>query len=236
VAAAAGSLPDLSQVTALSKTFLRDSAELPMDVAVQTKATDAKGKKKRDAHSRVQFLFKGYNGAAQRYSFQASSGLMGLRILHDSSAPNFAVINAFTGLAPHGADPADVIIEPGAADGAFTIRSKPSTDCKDFQMEASSMYPRRYCYSVLFHVTAGEDGKLSVQDFAVDINKLPAPGNVRYLGAAQVRKIHSEGQVQEARLGNDPQPFLIPKHVETTFETDKGTVVVTSDYTLHTGK
>jgi hypothetical protein len=73
-----------------------------------------------------------------------------------------------------------------------------------------------------------------VQNFAVDIEQLPARGNVRYLGEGQVRKIHSDGEVQEARMGNDPRPFLIPKRVTTTIETDRGAIVVTNDYTLHT--
>jgi hypothetical protein len=83
-------------------------------------------------------------------------------------------------------------------------------------------------------VTRDATGKLAVKDFAVDIEQLPAPGKVRYLGEARVRKIHSDGEVQEARMGDDPHPFLIPKRVTTTIETDKGAVVVTNDYTLHT--
>jgi hypothetical protein len=234
VAVAAAQLPDRNQVTALSRTFLRDSTELPMDVAVQTKVTDAKGRKKRDAHSNVQVLFNGYNRQSEGYSFRSKSGFTGFKILHDSLGSNFVVIDAFRRLAPHGTNPADVTIEPGTKDGSFVIRSDAPVDCQGFKMQPHFLYPEHCCYSVIFHVTADPGGKLVVQDFAVDIDKLPAAGNVRYLGLTEVRKIHSDGQVQEASFGGDPHPFLIPKHITTTIETSKGTVVLTSDYALHT--
>jgi hypothetical protein len=66
----------------------------------------------------------------------------------------------------------------------------------------------------------------------VDISELPAPGKMPYLGDVKILKIHSEGEVQEARMTDDPRPFLIPKRVVTTIETDKGTMTVTNAYTL----
>jgi hypothetical protein len=232
-AASAADLPDRGQITALSKTFLRDSAELPMDVLVKTVVTDAKGKKKRDAQSNVQFVFSGYNAATEKYSFRSTAGFMSLRILHDSIAGNFAAINAFSRLTPHGSNPAEMTIEPGEPGGAFIIRSKAAADCHGFSMPAKFLYGEHYCYTTVFRVTRDAAGKLAIQDFAVDIEQFPAPGKVRYLGEVQVRKIHSAGEVQEARMGDDPRPFLIPKRVTTIIETDKGAVVVTNDYTLH---
>ena len=231
--AGAADPPDRNQVTALSRTFLRDSAELPMDVIVQTKVIDGKGRKKRDAHSSVQFLFRGYRAAADQYSFRSTAGFMSLKLLHDSLASNFVVINAFSRIAPHGPNQPEVAIEPGAREGLLGIRSHAATDCQCFKMRPNFLYPEQYCYSVVFRVTEDSGGKLVVQDFAVDIDRLPATGNVRYLGFTEIQKIHSDGQVQEARLGDDPNPFLIPKHITTTIETDKGTVVLTSDYSLH---
>lgn len=108
--AAAADLPDRAQITALSKTFLRDSAELPMDVRVRTMVIDAKGKTKRDAQSKVEFIFRGYNAGTEKYSFRSTAGFMSLRILHDSVAGNFAAINAFSRLTPHGTDPSEVTI------------------------------------------------------------------------------------------------------------------------------
>jgi hypothetical protein len=232
-AAAADDLPERGQITALSKTFLRDSAELPMDVLVKTVVTDAKGKTKRDAHSNVQFVFRGYNAGTEKYSFRSTAGFMSLRILHDSMAGNFAAINAFSRLTPHGSNPAEMTIEHGGSGGFFIVRSEAAADCHGFRMSAKFLYGEQYCYAAVFRVARDTAGKLAIQDFAVDIEQLPAWGNVRYLGEGQVRKLHSDGEVQEARMGDDPHPFLIPKRVTTTIETDKGAVVVINDYTLH---
>jgi hypothetical protein len=232
--AAAADLPDRGQITALSKTFLRDSAELPMDVLVKTVVTDATGKKKRDAQSKVQFVFRGYNAATEKYSFRSTAGFMSMRILHDSLAGNFAAINAFSRLTPHDSNSADLTIEPAGPDGSFIVRSKPAADCHGFTMSAKFLYGENYCYATVFRVARDAAGKLAIQGFAVDIEQFPAPGKVRYLGDVQVRKIHSDGEVQAARMGDDPRPFLIPKRVTTTIETDKGAIVVTNDYSLHT--
>ena len=228
----AADVPNRGEITALARTFLRDSAELPMDVQVQTLVTDAKGKKKRDAHSNVRFFFSGFNAKSERYTFRSTAGFMSLRILHDSLAGNFVAINAFTSLAPQSGKPDGVTIEPGATADTFAIRSQPAADCSRFRMSTKYLYPELFCYSVLFHVTKDGSGKLTIQNFAVDIEKLPVQGKVGYLGDAQIRKIHSTGEVQEAHLGDDPRPFLVPKRVTTTIETDKGSVVVTNDYTL----
>jgi hypothetical protein len=100
-------------------------------------------------------------------------------------------------------------------------------------MPAKYLYGERYCYAAVFRVTCDAAGKLAIQDFAVDIEHLPARGNVRYLGEAQIRKIHSVGEVQEGKMSDDPRPFLITKRVTTAVDTDKGAVVVMNDYTLH---
>jgi hypothetical protein len=218
--ASGADLPDRSQITGLSKTFLRDSAELPTDVAVKTLVVDAKGKKRRDAQSSVQFPFRGYNAQAERYSFRSAAGLMSRRILNDSVAGNFAVINAFTRLTPNGSALASLSIVAGQSEGVFAVRADYASDCHGFRMSSRFLRGEQYCCTAQL-------------DFAVDIGQLPAPGNVRYLGDMEVRRIHSEGTVQEARMGDDPRLFLIPKRVTTTVETGKGTVTVVNGYTLH---
>src|SRR5215831_7731589 len=99
---------------------------------------------------------------------------MSMRFLHDSVASNFAVINAFSRLVPRGEKSSEVPIEPGAAAGLFLIRGPAAADCQGFQMRQDFLYPERYFYSVMFRVTADAGGKLAVQEFAVEIDKLPA--------------------------------------------------------------
>src|SRR5207248_1959916 len=157
----------------------------------------------RDARSNVHFVFRGYNAATEKYSFRSSAGFMSLRILQDSIAGNLAAINAFSRLTPHRSEPADVTIEPGGQGGSFIVRSKADAACSGFHMTSRLPYGEHYCYSAVFRVTRDTAGKLAIQDFSVDIEQLPGPGMVRYLGEVQVRKIHSDGEVQEARMGDD---------------------------------
>jgi hypothetical protein len=118
----------------------------------------------------------------------------------------FAAVNAFSRLPPHGSERAEVTIGPGGPGGSFIVGSMAGMDCSGFRMTSRFLYGEHYCYPAAFRVTRDVTGKLAIQDFAVDIEQLPAAGTVRYLGEAQVRKIHSEGEVQEEHLGDDPRP------------------------------
>ena len=65
--------------------------------------------------------------------------------------------------------------------------------------------------------------------------RVPQQGHVPdlpYLGEGNVRRFHANGELQQVTLPDDPRPFLIPKRVITTVESEKGTIVVTNDYKL----
>jgi hypothetical protein len=223
--------PDRSQMTELSKSFLRDSAELPMDVAVTTVVKDATGKQKRNATSTVRLLFRGYNAQAGRWSFRANSGLMARRILYDSMGGHLAIFDAFTAIAPRPEGELPIVVEVGDAGAPFVVRVT-DPKCAVFEMKGSFPYPNKSCNTSTFDVLRGAAGELGIERFTLDILRLPAAGKVPYLGEATIRKIHTEGEVQLAQLGADTKPFLIPKRVITAIEADRGTLVVTNAYTL----
>lgn len=227
--AQAGEVPDAAPVTALFKMFLRDSAELPMDVLVKTVVTDSKGHQKRNTHATIHLLFKGYSEKGQRFTFTSRAGLWDRRVLHDSVTGDLAVFRAFSGVMPDrdGKQRFDT-----AEDGmAIVVRSK-TEDCNQFEWRSGELYPARDCAGVEFRLERGSDGELSVGRFRLDTQNLPGRGNVRYLGAASVRKYEAEGDVQKAYLPGDPKPFLVPKRVVTTIETDKGKIVVTEEHRM----
>jgi hypothetical protein len=228
VALFAQTAPSREQITALSKTFLRDSAELPMDVAVTAVVTDAAGKQKRNAHSTVRFVFHGYNGETGRWNFRSNSGMFSMRILNESVGGSFAFIDAFARLTPQKDNP------PLEVDG-FSARTGPG-DCKQFRMSKRFPYPEDFCYTTEYRLARDASGDLAIERFALDIHGLPAQATVPYLGDVRVLKIHSDGEVQQARMPDDPRPFLIPKRVTTTLETDRGKIVVTNTYTLRLGR
>ena len=217
--------PTRDEITTLSKSFLRDSAELPMDVAVATVVKNAKGKTIRDAHSNVRFLFRGYNAQSGRFSFRAQTGMMSLRILHDSVGGNFAVIDAFALLAPHPDGLTDVAVDGGQGGEPFILRTA-QTDCREFVMSGKHMFPEKRCAKAEFRVRKDAAGALSIERFGFDILNLPAKGKLPYLGEGEVRRFHADGELQQAKLPDDPRPFLIPKRVVTTVEGDKGIIVI----------
>jgi hypothetical protein len=202
-----------------------------MDVAVNTVVKDAAGRQKRNSKSAARFIFRGYNGQSGQWSFRSNSGILSLKILHDSVAGNFAVIDAFTSIAPRPGDPAEMIITGGQPGEPFVIRV-PAKDCHQFEMAWDFPYPKKKCYDATFYARRDASGGLSIERFAVDIGALPAAGKMPYLGDGQIRKIHADGEVQLARLEHDAKPFLIPKRITTTLGSDKGTMVVTNAYTL----
>jgi len=225
---------DRSEITKLSKSFLRDSAELPMTVTVETVVTNANGKKVRNTHSTTELVFRGYNGETGRSSFHLNAGLMSYRIMHDSIAPNFAVLDAFTAIAPGPEGLKDVAVEGGQSGEPFLLRTAPACKDNQFAMSGQFLYPNNRCYATEFRVRREPAGTLALDRFQVDVANLPAAGKIPYLGPATIRKVHAEGELQAALLPDDPRPFLIPKRVTVTVESDRGTAVVTNRYTLKT--
>lgn len=222
---------DRAKVTALSKMLLRDSAELPMQVTVTTSVMDASGKEKRHQTSTVQFVFHGYNQQAQRFSFNTRSGWFNTGALRDSEPGDFAVFEAFSAMVPSKQNESRMKI--AAEDGGgFRIDMPAMTDCRDFEMNPGALYPHKFCPSVQLQVSVDAAGAPSLERFGMDVGNLPAVGRIAYLGAVEVRRIHAEGNTQQALLPGDPQPFFVPKAVVTTIETDKGRVVLSNLYKL----
>jgi hypothetical protein len=227
--AQAGEAPDAAPLKALFKMFLRDSAELPMDVLVKTVVTDSKGHEKRNTQATIHLLFKGYSEKAQRFTFQSQAGLWDRRVMHDSLTGDFAIFRAFSRVMPdqNGKSGFDAV-----EDGVAVVVRSGASDCTGFAWRSGELYPMRDCAAVEFRLRRSAGGELAVEQFRLESRNLPARGNVRYLGPAEVRKYEAEGDVQKAYLPGDPRPFLVPKRVVTTIETDKGRVVVTNEHSM----
>jgi len=231
----AGSGPvDPAQATALFKMFLRDSAELPMDVAVTTVVTDAAGRQKRHVQGTIRLLFHGYSQQRERFSFHASAGLMYRRLLNDSMAAELATFKAFAVVSP-GKDgaPKVQIVQQG---GDLVARN--ADECREQEMHTHGLYLSRGlylqkdCSRAEFLLGRDAAGALEIRRYRLDVMNLPASVKLAYLGQVEVRQYMTEGDVQKVYLPGDPKPFLAPKHLVLTIETDKGRVVVTGDHTL----
>jgi hypothetical protein len=51
-------------------------------------------------------------------------------------------------------------------------------------------------------------------------------------GAATILRYHVDADFQKVLLPGDPKPFLVPKLVTVTVDTDKGKIVMNSEYKL----
>ena len=227
--AAPASPVDRDAVAALFKLFLRDSAELPMDVQVTTVVTNAKGREIRRKHTSVRLLFRGYNQRSGNFSLTSNGSFFHMRELHDSLAPDFAIFKAFSLAVPGKDGPPKLEV---AEEGPGVVVRAAESDCGAFQMFQGELIARRDCSAVEFTVGRDAAGGLAVQRFRLDARNLPAAANLRYLGACQVRQYHAEGDVQQVYLPGDPRPFLAPRRVVETIGTDRGTIVVTNEHVL----
>jgi hypothetical protein len=223
---------DRAKIAALSQMLLRDSAELPLDVAVTTVLTDPAGKEKRRSQSSAHLLFHGYNREADRFSFVANSGWFASGALRDSLSGDYAVFEAFSRFAPKMDGGTAFETRQQQRPGQALLVSAPGPDCHDFSMGEGVLYPHKHCSSVEFRVGSDSTGSPTVEGFSLEILNLPAPAKIPYLGAVQIRGIHAEGDIQKSHLPNDPQPFFIPRRVTTSIVTDKGTIALTNAYTL----
>jgi hypothetical protein len=72
----AGTEVTLDQIKTLAKVYLRDSAEVPMNVDVTTVVKDMAGKMKHQSHLTASMVFRGYSLQSGKFSVQATkSGL-----------------------------------------------------------------------------------------------------------------------------------------------------------------
>ena len=226
----------LDRVTALAKSYLRDSAEVPMNVAVTTVVTDQAGKLKRRAQSTVRLVFRGYNPQTGKFGFNGNSGWFNTWALRDSISGEFAAYLAGTFLAPRGGatDPLK-ILQPAQPGQPFLITLE-GDNCPKVELAGQYLFPRKACGSSRFGLSLDGGNDLLFQHFTFDAAGLPVPAKVAYLDDVQLLSLRFDVDFQKGFLPGDPNPFLWPKRTVTTVSTDKGKIVITNEHTPQTAK
>jgi len=222
--------PDLDRITALAKIFFRDSAELPMDVSVNTVVTDPAGKVKRRAQSSVRLLFHGYSQQSGTYRFNSRSGWFSTWALRDSLVGDFATFSAGTFLAPKENAVSHLAIQRPTQPGGPLLVTFRDEQCPEFKLLDGYLFPKEPCASGAYRLRSLSGNDLEFQDLSFDIANLPAAAKIAYLGAVQISSFHVDADFQKVLLPGDPKPFLIPKTVTTTITTDKGKIAITNAY------
>jgi len=193
VHAQTGAAPDVQRVMALAKMYFRDCAELPMDVAVTTVVTDARGKLKRRSQAAARLLFRGYNQEGGRFSLSASSGWTNPRAMRESMSGDLAVFFVAMGLVPRKeGEPHFEIQQPARPGEPFLVNVK-AGECSAFKLLDRFVFPQKPCISTQFRLAGDPAGDLVFQHFSFEVVNLPAAARIADFGDVQVLGYHCEG-------------------------------------------
>jgi len=229
LACAAAQTPELTseQVVALAKTFFRDTGERPMDVRVTKVVTDASGKLKRRSQSSFRVVYQG------KSTLRFAGGSLGPGGLFASMSDSSFLDAAMKTLAPETGEPAKFEIKPPAADGApYLVTVKAPDSCQPMKLARNWLVPQDYplCASYQYTLSVAPPASPVLEHFRLDLANLPAPAKLADLGNVQIRSFRAEGDFRKAFLPGDAQPYLLPRQVVSTLETDKGWIQITNQY------
>ncbi len=222
------------RVMALAKTYFRDSAEVPMDVAVITVVTDKSGKMKRSAQSGVRMIFRGYGLQTRSFNLNGRSGWFNTGALRDSMSGNMAAFAAPLFLMP-GKDGAwKFDLRQPSRPGEPILAVNRAEPCQPFELMpprgGKYLYPWHPCGAMQFTVAVKPSNEPVFERYAFDAAGLPVPVKVAYLGDAQLLAFHVDIEFQEGFLPGESKPFLWPKETVTSAATDKGKITITNRY------
>jgi hypothetical protein len=99
--------------------------------------------------------------------------------------------------------------------------------CPGLRWSAKNNAPESYCGPSRFGLQKDD---LSLQNFSFEAAGLPLQAEVKPFGRCEILRYHSEVEFQKVMLPDDPKPFLVPKHVEVTVDTNKGKLIMTTDF------
>lgn len=233
LAPAAGKLT-LSQLATAAKAYLRDSAELPLDMQLSMLAVDGSSRTIKKDHATGRYDFHGYNLHSENAN--ASMRVQTKGFLHSAKGMLPAAWNSFIA----GILPSTVLsmkaeeeyslemADPSAASHLVTAKiTPPPGSCSEFKWSIKHVAPETFCGTSKFELQKDD---LSLQHFSFDAGGLPLATEVKPFGRCQLRGYHVEVEFQKVTLAGDPKPFLVPKQVEVTIDTDKGKVVMSSEF------
>jgi hypothetical protein len=224
----------IDQLTQAAKRYFRDTVEMPLLQKMTFTATDPKGKVRKSEHVTANYVFKGYNPQKQTASAQLHgevsmwAAMRGAKMF--KAAFNSGLWTMFAGELIY----SDASIysfeagEPRAGDGMVIARLTHVQPCATVTMIKNANWygPDKICGTSEFQLLQD----LSLQKFSYEISGLPAPVKMEPFGQCMLRRYHAEVEFQKVMLPGDKEPFLVPKQVTATLETDKGTIVIFSVY------
>jgi hypothetical protein len=182
------------------------------------------------------YLFRGYSRERRTANARIKGGsesfwewLRGSKL--GNASANSAIWTMLPGLWLYADPGAYTLTFVPAATGSELLQAKmaPVKPCPALNMSRRNSqwyFPDNACGEIEFQL----DKDLRFRQFAFDALGLPAQVNFAPFGRCNLKRYHAELEFQEVNLPQDRAPFLVPKRVVATLETDKGTILISSIY------
>lgn len=227
------SAPSREQIAQAAKAYLRDSAEFPLDVQLSVETLSSDGSNVKREKATGQYEFHGYSARAGHSSGTiriTSSGLF-----HPGTGIKAVGLNTFTALVL----PSDIVtvaesqsglllIDPEHSGRIFVARIPMTADCKQFGWSSESTAPNEICGESEIAIRTRD---LSPQRFSFNAGGLPVRTVVKPFGRCLLLRYTASIEFQKVTVAGDAAPFVIPKDVQVTIETDKGKLIMDAIFT-----
>jgi hypothetical protein len=221
----------LAQLATAARAYLRDSAEFPLKMQLSMVAKDSSGRTIKSDHAAGTYDFHGYNPSSENASGNARL-ISGLFHSAKSLIPTF--MNGFLAsvlpssiLSKKDADNYSLEPAENSPSSQLVIARVRNLQCAEFKWSNQKTFPENFCGASQF---ALQKDDLSLQHFSFEAGGLPLRTEVKPFGRCEVLHYRAEVEFQKVKLPDDPKPFVVPKHVEVTVETDKGKLIMISDF------
>ena len=233
---------DLTRLVEAVRISFRDSSEFRVRQNVTLTATDSRGHVRKTRKGSVNYLFQGFRVASQR-------ALVGEMSISSFGELWSVVIRGLWRLAVNSdlwtTMPIETLLGPNAT-AIYTFQAKktlenqsliaelnPIRACPPFTMVHSRPYywPDRPCGSHEFEL----DQDMTLRQYQFFSAGLPAEVNIKPFKRCMLISYRADVEYHKVQIADDPRPFLVPKRVVATLETNKGNLVITSDYTPEAG-
>ncbi len=216
----------LEQIKALTKVYLRDSTEVPMNVDITTvEVTDTKEPKvTHNSHLTETTVFKGYNQGSGSFAVRATKQGLTPFGRYEAFSGEFAAF--LSGTILFRKDNPETEIKSGEP-VSIVVRDK---NCSALDANPNFVFPRKVCGTTEVTFASVPQGDLAIQHATFDSKGAPAHVKVAHLGMVEVRAYHYDVDFQLKTLPGEAKPYLWPLKTVVTATSDKGTVTVTNLY------
>ncbi len=214
----------LESIAASAKSYLRDTTEVPLKVATTTEEYDTGGKLRKTRHDSHSFTI--VQARPDEYKARSSVSAGGFVFHHRSMIEQVdADITAMAAgmlLRPGNRENFDYGVSPPGKGPLFRLRYRSNRPCS-FEINGRHLKLDNWCGSGEY---AAEPRTYALQHFTFEAAGTPV------LEGKALKSYRVEETFQTVSVPGADKPFVIPKTITVTYESDKGKTVLNSAFTL----